>query len=216
MSRLIQIWVAEGFLKLDDKCKSLEDKAEKYLEDLVKRNLVLVVLRKSNGKIKSCRLHDVVREMTIRKANEEKFLLHVTERHASPEITKDFRCINLVDCNLKDILCPTIRSILSQRGVKFKELDLLGNFRLLRVLDAINGYEKLMPSQVFELTNLRFLSFVYIVRIPSSISNLKNLQTLLICLSKESHPAYLSSLPLEIWSMPQLKHLVFSHSYVFS
>ncbi|KAL8557535.1 hypothetical protein ACS0TY_004829 [Phlomoides rotata] len=68
--RLIKLWVAEGFLK----DQGLEEKAEEYLEDLVKRSLVLVTSWKSNGKIKSCSLHDLVRDMCIRKAEEEKFL----------------------------------------------------------------------------------------------------------------------------------------------
>ncbi|KAL8544417.1 hypothetical protein ACS0TY_004823 [Phlomoides rotata] len=72
--RLIRLWVAEGFLKHQNRCKSLEEKAEEYLEDLVKRSLVLITSRKSDGKIKSCSLHDLVRDMCIRKAEEEKFV----------------------------------------------------------------------------------------------------------------------------------------------
>lgn len=50
---LIRLWVAEGFLEL-------EDTAEQYLEDLVERSLVVVIKRKSDGRIKSCSLHDMV------------------------------------------------------------------------------------------------------------------------------------------------------------
>ncbi|XP_042021754.1 late blight resistance protein R1-A-like [Salvia splendens] len=60
-SRLIKLWVAEGFLKHEDGCcKSLEEKAEEYLEDLIKRNLVDVTSKKSDGKIKRCSLHDMI------------------------------------------------------------------------------------------------------------------------------------------------------------
>ncbi|KAL8544422.1 hypothetical protein ACS0TY_004826 [Phlomoides rotata] len=72
--RLIRLCVAEGFLKHQNRCKSLEEEAEEYLEDLVKRSLVLITSRKSDGKIKSCSLHDLVRDMCIRKAEEEKFI----------------------------------------------------------------------------------------------------------------------------------------------
>ncbi|KAG6436835.1 hypothetical protein SASPL_101737 [Salvia splendens] len=58
--------------------KSMEEDAEDYLEDVVKRNLVIVTSRKSGGKIKSCSLHDMVRELCIRKAHDERFL-HVID-----------------------------------------------------------------------------------------------------------------------------------------
>ncbi|XP_042037903.1 putative late blight resistance protein homolog R1A-10 [Salvia splendens] len=59
-SRLIRLWLAEGLLKHQSRCsKGLEEEAEEYLEDLVKRNLVIVSGIKSDGKIKCCSLHIV-------------------------------------------------------------------------------------------------------------------------------------------------------------
>lgn len=52
LSRLFKLWEAEGFLKYDNECKSFEDLAEDYLEDLVKRNLVLVVKGRLMGESK--------------------------------------------------------------------------------------------------------------------------------------------------------------------
>ncbi|KAL8544524.1 hypothetical protein ACS0TY_004916 [Phlomoides rotata] len=58
VSKLVKLWIAEGSVKL---ClsKSFEEDAEKYVEDLVKRSLVLVTSRKTNGKIKTCSLHNM-------------------------------------------------------------------------------------------------------------------------------------------------------------
>ncbi|KAL0332939.1 UNVERIFIED_CONTAM: Disease resistance protein RPP8 [Sesamum calycinum] len=71
--KLIKLWVAEGFIKPNGS-NSLEEEAEEYLEDLVKRSLVLVTKRKTDGKIKICSVHDLVRDLCIRKAEEENFL----------------------------------------------------------------------------------------------------------------------------------------------
>lgn len=72
--KLVKLWVAGGFVKYESGCsKSVEVEAEEYLEDLVKRNLVIVISRESNGKIKSCSLHDLVRGFCIRKARGENF-----------------------------------------------------------------------------------------------------------------------------------------------
>ncbi|KAL0380207.1 UNVERIFIED_CONTAM: putative late blight resistance proteinR1B-14, partial [Sesamum angustifolium] len=49
VSKLTKLWIAEGFFKIVGP-KILEELAEEYLEDLVKRNLVLIIKRRSNGK----------------------------------------------------------------------------------------------------------------------------------------------------------------------
>ena len=62
-SMLIRLWLANGFLTHQNRCnKSMVEHADEFLEDLVKRNVLLVTSRKSGGKIKRCILHDMVRE----------------------------------------------------------------------------------------------------------------------------------------------------------
>ncbi|KAL0380192.1 UNVERIFIED_CONTAM: putative late blight resistance proteinR1A-10 [Sesamum angustifolium] len=51
VSKLTKLWAAEGFLK-PNATKGLEELAE-YLEDLIKRNLVLNIRKRSNGKLDS-------------------------------------------------------------------------------------------------------------------------------------------------------------------
>ncbi|KAL8542417.1 hypothetical protein ACS0TY_003331 [Phlomoides rotata] len=48
-SKLIKLWVVEGFLKRENGCKSLEEEIGECLEDLVSRSLVLVTRRKVTG-----------------------------------------------------------------------------------------------------------------------------------------------------------------------
>ncbi|KAI3464087.1 hypothetical protein Pfo_020750, partial [Paulownia fortunei] len=73
VSRLIKLWVAEGFVK-PNKAQSLEEVAEGYLKDLVDRNLILVHRWGLNGKIKTCNIYDVLRDLCLRVAEKEKFL----------------------------------------------------------------------------------------------------------------------------------------------
>ncbi|XP_041995962.1 putative late blight resistance protein homolog R1A-10 [Salvia splendens] len=68
--KLIKLWVAEGFVRYPIDSESFEKVGEECLEDLVKRNLVLITKRKCNGGVKSCRLHDLMRDFCIRKAHE--------------------------------------------------------------------------------------------------------------------------------------------------
>ncbi|XP_073143378.1 putative late blight resistance protein homolog R1A-3 [Henckelia pumila] len=72
VSKLITLWVAEGFLK-PIIGKSLEEVAEDYLQDLIDRNLVMVRTRKSSTKMRSCGIHDLLRDLCTKVAQKENF-----------------------------------------------------------------------------------------------------------------------------------------------
>nr|GME02244.1 disease resistance protein RPH8A-like isoform X1 [Ipomoea batatas] len=61
VKRLINLWVAEGFLMPHDNM-SLEEVAESYLHDLINRGLVQINELNIDGKVKSCKVHDRVHE----------------------------------------------------------------------------------------------------------------------------------------------------------
>lgn len=71
VSELIKLWVAEGFLKPIDG-KSLEVVAEEYLMELIDRNLIIVHELDSNGETKSCKIHDLMRDLCLRESSETK------------------------------------------------------------------------------------------------------------------------------------------------
>ncbi|KAL8557564.1 hypothetical protein ACS0TY_004855 [Phlomoides rotata] len=212
--RLVKLWVAEGFLKRENEHKSMEVEAEEYLEDLVRRSLVLVTSRKSNGKIKRCSLHDLVRDLCVRKAREEKFLL--TGKYVLPNGRIDLRRVSIGHCCEDEIWSSTIRTILCfPTFLEGSSLSFIVSFRLLRVLDVLYDSYVSLPHQVFELFHLRYLALAFTDKIPSAISNLENLQTLIVR-SRVGHrlyTAYPSYLPLEIWRMQQLRHLVLPGRY---
>ncbi|KAH6812640.1 hypothetical protein C2S51_021658 [Perilla frutescens var. frutescens] len=228
VSELVKLWVAEGFIRerqyslyrsesLEETTESLEETAEEYLEDLVKRSLVLVTRRKIDGKIKSCRLHNMVRDFCVRQAGQEKFLLSLKDylpspilrRHFLPQVLKNHRRISAswYDLDLKDSLRrhgSYTQSIICipQRGYRPK--GSVRNFRLLRVLHVLrrddHSYWEL--GQVFDLIYLRYLaSNIPCSIVPPVISKLQNLQTLIIY-------RYEVRLPVEIWRMRQLRHLI--------
>nr|XP_033512365.1 putative late blight resistance protein homolog R1A-4 isoform X2 [Nicotiana tomentosiformis] len=61
---LVRFWMAEGFLKSE---KDLEREAEKCLQDLIDRHLVLVCKKSLDGtKIRSCKVHDLIHELCLR------------------------------------------------------------------------------------------------------------------------------------------------------
>ncbi|KAM3238008.1 hypothetical protein T459_12543 [Capsicum annuum] len=61
---LMRLWIAEGFLNLKN---DLEGEAEKCLQELINRCLVLVSKKsRDETKIKSCKVHDLIFDMCLR------------------------------------------------------------------------------------------------------------------------------------------------------
>ncbi|KAL3534440.1 hypothetical protein ACH5RR_002901 [Cinchona calisaya] len=77
VSKLIRLWIAEGFVEKNE-AKNLEDAAEDNLMELVDRSLVMVSKRRSNGRVKTCRVHDLLHDLCLYQAKEDNFLLLIS------------------------------------------------------------------------------------------------------------------------------------------
>ncbi|KAI3463660.1 hypothetical protein Pfo_020323 [Paulownia fortunei] len=216
VSRLVKLWAAEGFLK-SNRSKNLEEVAEEYLEDLAKRSLVLVIKKRSNGKIKAVKIHDLLRDLCLRKARDEKFLHVINEfPPSSSEGIENSRRLSILSYILggfPNIDGSPIHSILLFRHTA---LNSWKSFGLLRVVDAMSVLLTSYPVEISELFHLRFLAFTFEsdikvsgFAVPGSLSKLQNLQTLIIRqFGGFSDSKCTSYLPFGIWTMPQLRHLI--------
>ncbi|KAF6160996.1 hypothetical protein GIB67_007637 [Kingdonia uniflora] len=84
--RLIRMWIAEGFIvprgnKID------EDIAEEYLEELAERCMVQITQRQPTKDIMHCRIHDLLRDLSISKAKEVGFLYKQSNTTSSRPFT---------------------------------------------------------------------------------------------------------------------------------
>ncbi|KAK4381660.1 putative disease resistance protein [Sesamum angolense] len=70
VSKLIAFWIGEGFLK-PIRGKTLKEAAKEYLKDLADRNLILIRKWTRTGKIKTCGVHDILRELCFRESERE-------------------------------------------------------------------------------------------------------------------------------------------------
>ena len=68
VNRLLELWATEGFLKLDE-MKRAEEVAEKCLKDLRDTSLIYINHSRFDEKIKSCGMHDVIRELCLLKGS---------------------------------------------------------------------------------------------------------------------------------------------------
>ncbi|XP_076922254.1 putative late blight resistance protein homolog R1B-12 [Bidens hawaiensis] len=213
VKRLIWLWVAEGFIK-EDGNRRLEDIAEGYLLDIIDRNLVIVANKSdSDGAIKACKVHDLVRELCLKKAKEERFILQ-TERLAFPShfynaLTTPYEAVRKFiytnDPHLSHVSTQALRSILWVGDFRFLSDDIakyFNSFVLLRVLDLYNCHLQDLPKSVDLLVHLRYLAIRCSSKdFPSSICNLWNLQTLIFSASGTI------VLPSNISDLVNLRHL---------
>ena len=72
--RLIRLWIAEGFVK-EKQGITLEEVAQDYLNQLIHRSLVQVARIDFIGRTRSCRVHDMIREVILSRLEELNFRL---------------------------------------------------------------------------------------------------------------------------------------------
>ncbi|KAI5346940.1 hypothetical protein L3X38_014819 [Prunus dulcis] len=203
--RLIQLWIAEGFVK-SKKGKTLEEVGEEYLTELIHRSLVQVSRVCIDGKARSCRVHDLLREVLLRKGMESSFC-HMLSEHESnfTPITRRLSIDSSPSDALVSIQQSHIRSVFTFNQEEWPESflnTLNGNFKLLKVLDFEDVPINQLPKYVGDLYLLKYLSLRHtkVKFLPESIGNLQNLETLDLrhCLVYE--------IPAKINKLHKLRH----------
>ncbi|KAI3427784.1 uncharacterized protein J3R85_009213 [Psidium guajava] len=200
--RLIRLWIAEGFVK-EVRNATLEEIAEHYLNELVQRNLVHVTVREIDGRVRSCRVLNLVHEFIIAKAEEENFVGSASERSSSSQ-GRMRRLSAQTDMHTNVELGETLRYVRSAfmfgRG-KFSDLKF---FQLLKSLDMQGAPLEDFPIIVVELVLLKYLSLreTNIKTVPKSIKKLGLLETL------DLKQTRVSRLPGSIFRLRHLRHLL--------
>ncbi|XP_057802245.1 disease resistance protein RPH8A-like [Salvia miltiorrhiza] len=67
--RLVNIWDAQGLIQQEGS-RTTDEIARGYINELINRNMLQIQDLNMNDQVKSCRLHDLVREVCLRKAKE--------------------------------------------------------------------------------------------------------------------------------------------------
>nr|XP_017220193.1 PREDICTED: disease resistance protein RPP13-like [Daucus carota subsp. sativus] len=224
VERLKHLWIAEQFISEDEEGdgKLMEDLAEGCLNELIDRNLIQTESLLLNEKVERCRVHDLVRELVIKKAKEQKLLvnfdsskhqpnlIHLLEgqrRHAISDGIGEY--LKLLDQRRFDALY--LHSLLLEEytgRVKLKEMKLMyTRFKNLKVLDMSSVESERIPEEIGDLVLLKFLGFVgsegKTIAVPASIGKLKKLQSLWGGFSTSY------AVPREIWELPELRHMYF-------
>ncbi|KAK2969085.1 hypothetical protein RJ640_020396, partial [Escallonia rubra] len=201
--RLIRMWIAEGFVQVREG-KTLEEVAENYLNNLVNRSLVQVADTTIDGRLRTCRVHDILREMILSKSREQSIGTIISGHDAK------WRCLaihNSVENIHQSESYSRLRSLLIFGVVdplSKSSISMFLSSRLLKVLDLRGAMLEEIPSLVFTLIHLRYLSMrgTNVRLVPKSIRKLQNLETL------DLKDTYVTELPAEILRLHKLRHLL--------
>ncbi|KAL4185899.1 hypothetical protein AMTRI_Chr10g8100 [Amborella trichopoda] len=205
-TRLIRLWVAEGFIEAKHG-ETMEDLAEGYLEDLVSRSMLQVGRLSSTGRIKTCLIHDLLRELSVHFAEKENFSCVCEQRELNippktRRISMQQGCENF-PLNINSLY---IRSLLvfgkCEGSSKIADLLAQGT-KLLRVLDLEGLHIQSLPNELGNLIHLRYLGLrkTKIKKFPDSLSKLSTLQTL------DLRETYLKLMPSSLFNVKCLRHL---------
>ncbi|XP_011072189.1 putative late blight resistance protein homolog R1B-16 [Sesamum indicum] len=180
--KLICMWIAEGFIQ-EKFGINLEETTYNYLEDLINRNLVRVEKRRPDSRVKTCRIHVMLRDFCIKEAgNERENFLQEMERSIygfEPSISElqKFRrlCIHSSILNFISFKPYGPRALPTENASAIPAA-----FKLLRVLEVNPIKFTRIPADMYQLVQLRYLSLsINLAILPEAFSKLWNIQTLI-------------------------------------
>ncbi|KAL7153495.1 hypothetical protein ABFS83_04G172800 [Erythranthe nasuta] len=194
--------------------------AVKCLFELFSRSLVMIHKQSYSNGMKTFSLHSPFWYLCNKEAMKSKFFyaLNTIADALAEEGTEGHRrlCVrNNVLFAIKDVYdsvesTSTVRSLLCTGPYHPYPVPVCSSLSLLKILDAltIRFYE--FSMEVVMLAQLTYLALTFNGNLPSSISNLWNLEYLIV----RRHLSiigfggnYSSYLPMQIWRMQKLKHV---------
>ncbi|XP_078150635.1 putative disease resistance RPP13-like protein 3 [Carex rostrata] len=155
---LLRMWIAEGFIPQEDN-RTLKETAESFLEDLVQRSMVQVDSRSLlDGSITTLRIHDLLRDLALQKAEEENFLLVYSKPDDKMSLSRAHRvAIHNPECD-QLIMSPNLHTLL------FFSNGRMLNCSKQRLLKVVSNEDTHIGENIIELgmflglTQLRYLS----------------------------------------------------------
>ncbi|XP_066347725.1 disease resistance protein Pik-2-like isoform X2 [Miscanthus floridulus] len=209
---VIQRWVAEGFVS-EKRGLSAEQVAESYFAEFINRSIIQPIDISDSGKVKTCRIHDVMLEVIVGLSVEQNFVSLMGDQYVRTSHDK-VRRVSLHGSgsyNLSTSLELSHVRSLSSFG-DMPGVVCFNKARFLRVVDLENCefLRNHHLKQICALFQLKFLSLRNghnINRLPRNIRNLKSLKTL------DLRGTCVDELP---GSLTELKHLVhFRSGYTY-
>ncbi|XP_050261367.1 putative disease resistance protein RGA3 isoform X6 [Quercus robur] len=214
--KLIQLWIAQGFIQSPDENLLLVDVADDYFKELLWRSFFQEV-EEDEGRTRGFKMHDLIHDLAQYVSETDCTLVDSNAKNVKEKghhLSFPFYNVSFFEENLSKLVkANKIRTFMlaykneddGPRRIEESTLEkLISSFRFLRALDLHGLNMKMLPDTIGTLMHLKYLdlSSNHIEVLPSSITKLVNLETLKLCQCTK-----LRELPVRIQKMVSLKHL---------
>uniref|UniRef100_A0A0D3GD22 Uncharacterized protein n=1 Tax=Oryza barthii TaxID=65489 RepID=A0A0D3GD22_9ORYZ len=200
---LVRMWIAEGFVTQRHGL-SMEQVGERYFDEFVSRSMVHPVRIDWSGKVRSCKVHDIMLEVIVSKSLEENFASFFCDNGTELVSHDKIRRLSIRSSSYSSAQ-RTSNSVAHVRTFRMSpSIDNIPFFfpqlRLLRVLD-------MQGSRCMNFFQLKYLSLrnTSVSILPRLIGNLNHLETL------DIRETLIKKLPSSAANLTCLKHLLAGH-----
>ncbi|KAF8370258.1 hypothetical protein HHK36_031705 [Tetracentron sinense] len=206
-SRLIKLWIAEGFVRERERM-TVEEVAESHLHELINRSLIQVAETSCEGRVKRCRVHDFIHDIILSKLRDQNFGAIAVEHN-----TKLLDKVRRLSIHNSVSNVPQNKSLTHLRSLLMFGVDTIpksnmhaffSSIKLLRVLDLRNAPLENLPNEIVNFFHLRYLSLrrTKIKKLPKMMGKLQNLETL------DLKGTNVRELPSELFKLQWLRYLL--------
>ncbi|XBI06246.1 hypothetical protein VPH35_134285 [Triticum aestivum] len=220
MRRLVERWIAEGLIRARTGV-NIEDVAKGYFNELINRSMLQPSRVNIEGVVKSCRVHDIVRDVMISVSRDENFV-HVAGNYVTGAMEETFRHVAYHGSMCKNIGMDWshVRSVtvFGERSLDPSPSVCSSDMRMLRALDLENAQFQVTQKDISNIglfRHIKYLNFSdprgysHIYKLPRSIGKLQGLRTLNI------RDSYITELPTEISKLKSLHSLRCTRNYSY-
>lgn len=217
--RLVRLWVAEGFVR-PRRGSTMEEVGQGYLKELISRCMVQLVDKDEFGVVQTVVVHDRLHAFAQDEAQEASFI----ESHDSTDVlapatvrrlavqNSSERYVHLSNAlpKLRSVVCDLVDGRNGGGGgkcIQCTDLGFLHASKFLRVID-IHGLElKKLPNEIGSMIHIRYLGLQcgQLEKLPPSVSNLVNLQSLIL---KGRNAGHVLDVTAAFWRIATLRHVV--------
>jgi disease resistance protein RPM1 len=207
--RLVERWIAEGFVRARGGI-NIEDVGKSYFTELINRSMIQPSRVSIEGIVKSCRVHDIMRDVMVSLSRDENFI-SLAGDNVTSVAEENFRHVAYHGSKSQKIGMDwsQVRSftLFGERPMEPTPSLCSPKLRMLRTLDLQDAQFEIKQNDIQNIGFLRHLKYVStgggsnIYALPRSIGKLQGLQSL------DIKYTYIANLPAQISKLQSLRSL---------
>ncbi|XP_022154689.1 putative disease resistance protein RGA3 [Momordica charantia] len=214
---VIKQWVAQGFIQ-PQSIKAIEDVGEDYFMELLWRSFFQDIRSNELGDIKQFKMHDLMHDLACSIDENECVLASLNARSIvkrTRHVLFEFKLNETWELPESLIEAKNLTTLYNPPFDRKKPLHkMFSNHLRLRTLVLVYSFIIELPKSTSKLKHLRYLDLScnnYIEFLPNSITELYNLETLLLCGCTGSR-----TLPRDTKNLISLRHLDMCDCYALT